>query len=95
MTLADLDFTAECTDCEGWYSQIRDVFDGFFKSDPYGCFVVEANRKRIGIGVATSYKASGFIGELIVDKNLRGHGIGRKLLDHIIHYLHNKRCRSI
>jgi predicted N-acetyltransferase YhbS len=95
MTFADLDFAAECTIREGWYSQTREVFEGFFKRDPYGCFVAEIDGKQIGIGVATSYGSSGFIGELIVEATLRGQGIGRQLLDNAIRYLQNKGCRSI
>jgi hypothetical protein len=67
MTLAEMDFAAECPTCESWYSQTREVFGSFFKRDSYGCFVAEIDGKQIGIGIATSYDSSGSIGELIVD----------------------------
>jgi len=45
--------------------------------------------------VAVAYEKCGFLGELIVVKDRRGHGIGRQLMEHSIEYLHGRGCRSI
>ncbi len=95
MTDADLDFAASCTAAEGWVSETRLEFEGFFAHDPGGCLVAEDQGRRVGIGVATGYGEFGFIGELIVLKEMRGCGIGRMLLDGCVDYLRRRGARSI
>jgi ribosomal protein S18 acetylase RimI-like enzyme len=95
MQLADLDFAAQCTAREGWTSETRAEFEGFYAHDPAGCFLAEAEGQRIGIGVATSYGTTGFVGELIVVPERRGRGVGRRLLERAIEYLHGRGTQSI
>jgi ribosomal protein S18 acetylase RimI-like enzyme len=45
--------------------------------------------------VAVRYGECGFLGELIVIEDRRGRGIGRRLLESAIEYLHDAGCRSI
>jgi GNAT superfamily N-acetyltransferase len=94
-TPADLDFAAGLTIGEGWASEVRSVFEGFFAYDPNGCFIAEADDQRVGIAVATHYGENGFIGEIIVVPELRGQGIGRQLLDHAVNYLHRRRAHNV
>ena len=72
MRASDLDFAAECARREGWESETRAEFVGFFEHDPHGCVLLESNAQRAGICVATAYRVNGFIGELIVDAQFRG-----------------------
>jgi ribosomal protein S18 acetylase RimI-like enzyme len=95
MQLADLDFAAQCTAREGWTSETRAEFEGFYAHDPAGCFLAEAEGQRIGIGVATSYGTTGFVGELIVIPERRGQGVGRRLLERAIEYLHGRGTPNI
>jgi ribosomal protein S18 acetylase RimI-like enzyme len=95
MQPADLDFAAACTAAEGWSSEIRREFEGFFAHDPQGCLIAEAGGEPIGVGVATSYGAAGFVGELIVLPAWRGRGVGRRLLDHAVDYLQAHGAGSI
>jgi ribosomal protein S18 acetylase RimI-like enzyme len=95
MEAADLDFAASCTLTEGWASETRSEFEGFWLHDPGGCLIAEANGKPIGIGIATSYGAAGFIGEVIVAAAWRGHGVGRALMDHAVAYLRACGAHSI
>jgi GNAT superfamily N-acetyltransferase len=94
MTPADLDFAASCTAAEGWGSQ-RGEFEGFYAHAPEGCLVAETGSERIGICVATPYSEHGFLGMLIVCPEARGRGVGRRLLEHAIAYLHGRGVRSI
>ena len=92
---SDLNFAAECTANEGWASETRTEFEGFFAHDPNGCLVAEAAGQRAGICVATPYGAAGFIGELIVAEGWRGHGIGRRLMERAIRHLHGRGVQRV
>jgi len=95
MQPSDLDFAASCTAAEGWRSETRPVFEGYLAYDPAGCLVAEMSGERVGVCVATSYGPYGFVGELIVLKEWRERGIGRRLLEHAIGYLRSRGAQSV
>jgi ribosomal protein S18 acetylase RimI-like enzyme len=95
MAYDDLDFAASCTAGERWASEGRAEFEGFFAHDPGGCLVAEEAGRRVGIGMATPYGQSGFIGELIVLPEARGRGVGRALLARAVSYLHGCGARTV
>ena len=95
MDYADIDFACYCTSNEGWISETKEVFESLISFNPKGCFVAEKDSKKIGIGVATQYKTNGFIGELVVIKEMRGHGYGSKLFEHAIQYLRSNGTQNI
>ena len=95
MLAEDLAFASERTAAEGWVSENRATLDGFFFHEPVGCLVADLDGRRVGIGVATSYGHSGFIGELIVRPEARGQGIGSALLNHAVTYLQQRGARTI
>jgi ribosomal protein S18 acetylase RimI-like enzyme len=94
MQAADLDFAAQCTAAEGWASETPAEFEGFWQHDPGGCLIAEAHGAPIGIAIATSYGAAGFIGEVIVSAAWRGRGVGRRLVDQAVDYLRGGGARS-
>lgn len=91
----DFDFAAERTAAEGWDDGNRPEFEHFFAHDPAGCLIAEADGRRVGMGVATAYASAGFVGMLIVVPDLRGRGVGRRLLDATVSYLKKRGCRGI
>lgn len=95
MRFSDIEYAAACTALEGWASETREVFEAFMAHDPAGCLIAEMDGERMGICVATLYGESGFVGELIVQQEMRGRGIGRRLLEHAIAYLHRQGARSV
>ncbi|MHB8054001.1 MAG: GNAT family N-acetyltransferase [Candidatus Aminicenantales bacterium] len=95
MRSEDLAFAAECPAREGWTSETLDVFEGFFAHDPDGCFVAEDAGRPAGICLATSYGSCGFIGDLIVRREVRGGGFGPALLDAAVRYLKGRGAESI
>ena len=95
MQPTDLDFCIENVIREGWLSETRQTFEMFLAHDRDGCFVAEDDGAPIGICIATAYETSGFLGELIVIPERRGHSIGRQLMEHAIAYLRGRGCASI
>jgi ribosomal protein S18 acetylase RimI-like enzyme len=95
MQATDLDFAAQCTAAEGWASETPAEFEGFWRYDPGGCLIAEAGGVPIGITMAIRYGAAGFIGEVIVSADSRGRGVGRRLVDHAVGYLHGCGARSV
>lgn len=95
MNQSDLDFAVECTKAEGWQSETRSVFQAFYQHEHSGCFIAEANNKRLGLCIATSYEKSGFLGELVVIPEARGFLVGPQLLSCSITYLKNKGIKEI
>jgi len=95
MQASDLDFAAECAANEGWASETRHEFEGFFAYDPRGCLIAEEDGRRVGVCIATPYAPFGFVGELIVVEAMRGRGIGRRLLEHALDYLRARGARTV
>jgi len=83
----DLPRAAGFTAAEGWSSETLATFESFFRHDPAGCFIAEADGEPAGICVATGYASAGFVGELIIRPELRNRGAGRTLLEHAMGYL--------
>ncbi|MCX6555275.1 MAG: GNAT family N-acetyltransferase [Candidatus Aminicenantes bacterium] len=95
MTPADIDFATGLTHAAGWASESLDVFAGFLEHDPHGCFIAAAGREKAGVCVATKYRKSGFIGELVVSRHMRLLGIGQMLFQKALDYLLAARLESI
>ena len=94
MEASDIDFAFACTSAEGWQSK-KEAFEGFLAHDPAGCFVGELDGRRIGICVGTKYQSHGFIGNLIVVRDMRGRGYGGRLFKHAIQYLQSSGVESV
>jgi ribosomal protein S18 acetylase RimI-like enzyme len=95
ITSSDLEFAASLTAIEGWATEQLEDFAGFLRYDPGGCLFAEEDSVPIGICVGTPYKTSGFLGELIVVEAARGRGVGSKLMQHTIDYLHGRGIENI
>ncbi len=95
MNETDLSFAAECTAAEGWVSENRPSLEGFYLHDPKGCLIAEDAGRPLGICVALGYSKSGFIGELIVQPEARGRGVGAKLLNHGVQTLQDRGIETV
>lgn len=91
----DAAFAADCVAGEGWTGETRQAFEGYIEYDAGGCFLAEESGRSAGICVATSYGRCGFIGDLIVRREERIRGIGPKLLDSAVRYLHRRGAENI
>lgn len=95
MQAADVPFAASCTTAEGWDSETATEFKTHVAFRPAGGLIAEIDQEPVGICVATAYESAGFIGELIVTPRWRGRGIGRRLLEQAIEFLHKHSVGSI
>lgn len=88
MTQNDVEFAFHCTQAEGWAGSSKEIFYDFLEHDRNGCFIACEDKRAVGICVATHYKRTGFIGELIVINDMRGRGIGSALFQSARQYLY-------
>lgn len=95
MRETDLTFAAECTKGEGWVSENYATMEGFFLRDPQGCLIAEQDGMPVGICIATFYGRCGFIGELIVQPDARGKGVGARLLNHGVQALMDRGVATV
>lgn len=78
---------------EGW-SDITFFFRFYTKHN--FCHPVAAVEKGriVGVANATINKDTGWLAHIIVAEDVRGQGIGYKMTEHLIDYLHQKKCRT-
>jgi GNAT superfamily N-acetyltransferase len=90
----DLEFADRQKAREGWAAS-REQFRIYLEHDPDGCFVAMVEDQPVGMVTTTSYRHSGWIGNLIVEPDHRNRGIGRTLMEQAIECLQNKGATAI
>ncbi|MCP4901653.1 MAG: GNAT family N-acetyltransferase [bacterium] len=91
---SDLGFALKQISREGWAAS-REQFEIYLEHDPDGCFIATMNGKPVGMVTTTSFGSSGWIGNLIVEPENRGAGIGRTLMELGLQYLRKMGCLTI
>ncbi|TJY37730.1 GNAT family N-acetyltransferase [Pontimicrobium aquaticum] len=76
------------------------VEDGFSDNPAFKCFVAEVENKVVGAAIVynrfSTWKGKILhLEDLIVSQNMRGHGIGTKLLDEVVKYGHHLGVKRI
>lgn len=84
MTASDLEFASVLTLNEKWHSETLEEFEGFFSHDPATCLIAQQGDRRVGIGVATVYGNVGFLGQIVVEPELRGQGVGNQIVQALL-----------
>jgi ribosomal protein S18 acetylase RimI-like enzyme len=91
----DVDFAAALTAAEGWVTESHEEFDDFRQHDPAGCLLAEWRGRPAGVCVATAYGAGGFLGEMIIDRSMRGLALGPPLFERSLGHLRNRGCQAV
>lgn len=82
------------TEREGWDST-AESFEIHLAHDPEGCFIATVGDTLAGMVAATRFRDTGWIGELIVEPDYRGRGIGTLLMQESVRFLENSGLRTM
>ena len=82
----DIDLAIELTDLEGW-GYTRSDFERLLALSPQGCLAAEEDGQVVGVLSTTSFGPLAFLGAVIVDPAVRGHGVGRLLMREALRHL--------
>ncbi|MEM2912041.1 MAG: GNAT family N-acetyltransferase [Candidatus Bathyarchaeia archaeon] len=94
MSPEDIEFAVQITDTMNWNLTEQD-FNFMMSLEPEGCFVLMHDSEKIGITTTVSFGRVGWIGNVIVNENLRRRGAGSTLIKHAIKYLKSKGTETI
>jgi ribosomal protein S18 acetylase RimI-like enzyme len=95
MRESELAFAASLTLGERWHSETLEEFEGFHARDPAGCLIAERAGRPLGIGVATAYGHTGFLGQIVVRPDARGEGVGDRIVGALVGHLERVGVNSI
>lgn len=79
---------------EGWRCHEWE-FQFLLEHFPQGCFVARRDGRTAGFVTSVRYGASGWIGNLLVQEEHRGHGLGRSLMEQALAALDDARVATI
>src|SRR5690554_4286336 len=84
MVEADLPAAMEIKDAEGWNQTLED-WRFFLTQDSYLCVVATAGQKVVATVTAIGYESKlAWIGMMLVQKDFRGLGVGKLMMENII-----------
>ncbi len=89
MTAGDVPLGMMLKDQAGW-NQVEADWLRFLALEPEGCFVAEWEGRPVGTTVTTVLGDVGWIAMVLVEKAVRGRGIGTRLVQHAIAHLERR-----
>jgi len=94
MTADDVPLGMQLRDQAG-FNQTEADWRRFFDLEPDGCFVAELDGEPVGTVTNCVFDGVGWIAMLLVDRRVRGRGIGTRLTEHALAYLDARGVRSV
>jgi GNAT superfamily N-acetyltransferase len=94
MTFADLELGLRLRQQAGWNQTSAD-WARYLCHQPDGCFVAEKDGVACGTVTSWIFGEVAWVATMLVEKELRGQGIGRALMEHVLAYLEAKHVRSV
>jgi GNAT superfamily N-acetyltransferase len=94
LAAADFKFALELKEQAGW-NQTRADIERFSRLAPEGCFLAEWEGRPAGTAVVFEFGPVAWIAMMLVEKTLRGRGIGRALMEHALAFAESRGAASI
>jgi GNAT superfamily N-acetyltransferase len=94
MVKEDLDFAVDITHQEGWGYSKEDL-QRILEWSPEGCFVLRHEGRRSGMATTLFYGGFGWVGNVVVSKDLRGRGFGLSIMKKVISHLTSRGARGV
>jgi GNAT superfamily N-acetyltransferase len=94
MTTRDLPLGMMLKDQAGW-NQTRADWLRFLAMEPEGCFVAEWDGRPAGTTVTAVLGNVGWIAMVLVEKSVRGRGIGSRLVQHAVAHLERRQVGTV
>ena len=94
MTAGDVPLGMMLKDQAGW-NQVEADWLRFLAMEPEGCFVAEWEGRPAGTTVTTVLGDVGWIAMVLVEKAVRGRGIGTRLVQHAIAHLERRKVGTM
>lgn len=94
MSLSDIPFAIAITDLEGW-GYVPADFRRLMRLDPKGCIKAVVGGQRVGMTTTVPYGKVGWIGNVIVQPEYRGKGIGNELVEAAIRHLQGEGVETV
>jgi GNAT superfamily N-acetyltransferase len=94
MTRRDLPLGVRLTRQAGW-NQTASDWRRFLHLEPAGCWVALWDGQPAGTAVTSVFDSIAWIAMILVDRKLRGRGIGTRLVEQALAYLEGRRAASI
>ncbi len=86
MTGADVALGMYLKNQAGW-NQTEADWRRFLELEPDGCFVAELDGRPVGTATTCVLDSIGWIGMVLVEKSVRGRGVGTRLMEHCLKHL--------
>jgi GNAT superfamily N-acetyltransferase len=93
MAPGDLALGMRLKDQAGW-NQTEADWRRMIDLQPDGCFVAELDGQPVGTTTTCIFDSIGWIAMVLVEKSVRGRGIGRRLMEHALTYLDHRDVRT-
>jgi len=94
MTIDDLRLGLQLSRQAGW-NQTESDWQRFMDMEPEGCFAAELNGCPAGTTTTCVFDEVAWIAMVLVDKDSRGRGVGKKLLRHALDYLDGRQVKTV
>jgi GNAT superfamily N-acetyltransferase len=94
MSVEDFSYATQLSNTADWNMSDED-FQLMFNLEPEGCFVAYQGSERLGIATCISYGKVGWFGNLIVEDQHRGKGVGAFLVKHALEYLRGRGVETV
>jgi GNAT superfamily N-acetyltransferase len=94
MTVDDVPLGMALKDLAGW-NQTQADWLRFLAMEPDGCFVAHWDGRPVATTVTTVFEDVGWIAMVLVEKAVRGRGIGTRLVQHALGHLERRPVRTV